>query len=33
MLELGRDTARRLPASVRDADHGELLYGDDGLPR
>ena len=33
MLELGRDTARRLPASVRDADHGELLYDQDGLPR
>jgi antitoxin VapB len=33
MLELGRDTARRLPASVREVDHGELLYGDDGLPR
>jgi antitoxin VapB len=33
MLELGRDTARRLPASARDADHAELLYGEDGLPR
>jgi hypothetical protein len=33
MLELGRDCARRLPASVRDVDHGELLYGEDGLPR
>jgi antitoxin VapB len=33
MLELGRDCARRLPPSVRDVDHGELLYGDDGLPR
>lgn len=33
MLELGRDTARRLPASVRDVDHGELLYGEDGQPR
>jgi antitoxin VapB len=33
MLELGRDTARRLPASVRDADHGALLYDEHGLPR
>jgi antitoxin VapB len=33
MLELGRDCARRLPASVREVDHGELLYGDDGLPQ
>jgi antitoxin VapB len=33
MLQIGRDCARRLPASVRDADHGELLYGEDGLPR
>jgi antitoxin VapB len=33
MLEIGRDCARRLPASVREADHGELLYGEDGLPR
>jgi antitoxin VapB len=33
MLKLGRDCARRLPASVRAVDHGELLYGDDGLPR
>jgi antitoxin VapB len=33
MLELGRDCARRLPGSVREIDHGELLYGDDGLPR
>ena len=33
MVELGRDCARRLPTSVRDVDHGELLYGEDGLPR
>lgn len=33
MLALGRDCARRLPASVRELDHGELLYGPDGLPR
>ena len=33
ILELGRDCASRLPASVREADHGELLYGEDGLPR
>jgi antitoxin VapB len=33
LLEIGRATAERLPADVREADHGELLYGDDGLPR
>jgi antitoxin VapB len=33
LLAIGRDVAGRLPASVRDVDHGELLYGDDGLPR
>lgn len=33
MLELGRDCARRLPASVRRLDHGELLHGENGLPR
>lgn len=33
LLAIGRDCAKRLPASVRTVDHGELLYGDDGLPR
>lgn len=33
ILELGRDSAGRLPASVRELDHGELLYGPDGLPK
>jgi antitoxin VapB len=33
LLAIGRDTATRLPAAVRELDHGDLLYGDDGLPR
>lgn len=33
LLAIGRDTAPRLPDRLRGADHGELLYGDDGLPR
>lgn len=33
MLSIGRDCAERLPASVRELDHGDLLYGEDGLPR
>ena len=33
MLEIGRDCASRLPDSMRNLDHGELLYGADGLPR
>jgi antitoxin VapB len=33
LLAIGRDTASRLPQPAHDADHGELLYGDDGLPR
>jgi antitoxin VapB len=33
LLEIGRETAERLPASARDVDHGQLLYGDDGLPK
>ncbi len=32
MLELGRDCARRLPPELRSADHGDLLYGANGLP-
>ena len=33
LLAIGRDTAPRLPDHLRGADHGELLYRDDGLPR
>lgn len=32
-LAIGRDCATRLPEATRSADHGNLLYGDDGLPR
>lgn len=33
LLAIGRDTADRLPAAVRNIDHGELLYDERGLPR
>jgi len=33
LLAIGRDVAARVPPAERPADHGELLYGDDGLPR
>jgi antitoxin VapB len=33
LLAIGRDCARRLPDDVRNVDHGDLLYGADGLPR
>ena len=33
LLAIGRDTAPRLAASVRDVDHGDLLYDERGLPR
>jgi antitoxin VapB len=33
MLAIGRDVADRMPAGATPADHGDLLYGDDGLPR
>ena len=33
LLAIGRDCAGRLPDAVRSVDHGELLYGPDGLPR
>jgi antitoxin VapB len=33
LLAIGRDTAKRLPEANRTVDHGDLLYGDDGLPR
>lgn len=29
---IGRDCASRLPEPYRSAEHGELLYGDNGLP-
>jgi antitoxin VapB len=32
MLAIGRDCARRLPETVLDIDHGELLYDENGLP-
>lgn len=33
LLAIGRDCAARLSEPTRSADHAELLYGDDGLPR
>ena len=33
LVDIGRDVAERLPEPHRTADHGDLLYGDDGLPR
>ncbi|MCY7418882.1 MAG: type II toxin-antitoxin system VapB family antitoxin [Chloroflexi bacterium] len=33
LVVIGRDCAARLPAAVRAVDHGDLLYGPDGLPR
>lgn len=33
LLVIGRACATRLPDTVRTVDHGELLYGLDGLPR
>lgn len=33
LLSIGRDCAARLPDGIRTVDHGELLYGPDGLPR
>lgn len=33
LVALGEATRERLPAELRDAEHGDLLYGDDGLPR
>jgi antitoxin VapB len=33
LLAIGRDCAARLKEPYRSADHGELLYGEDGLPR
>jgi antitoxin VapB len=33
LLSIGRDCASRLKEPFRSVDHGDLLYGDDGLPR
>jgi antitoxin VapB len=33
LLAIGKDCAPRLKEPFRTADHGDLLYGDDGLPR
>jgi len=33
ILAIGRDCASRLPRSVRNSDHAEILYGPDGLPQ
>jgi antitoxin VapB len=33
LLHIGRDCADRLKQPYRSVEHGELLYGDDGLPR
>jgi antitoxin VapB len=32
LLEIGRDTAARLPAELRTVDHADLLYDESGLP-
>jgi antitoxin VapB len=33
LLAIGRECAQRLPESIRSVEHGDLLYGEDGLPR
>ena len=33
LLAIGRDCAARLNEPFRSADHGDLLYGEDGLPK
>ena len=33
LLAIGRDCAKRLPEPQRSADHADLLYDKDGLPR
>jgi antitoxin VapB len=33
LLAIGADCAARLKEPFRSIDHGELLYGEDGLPR
>jgi antitoxin VapB len=32
LVVIGQDCAQRLPQAVRDAEHGELLYDESGLP-
>ncbi len=33
VLRRARQTREKLPEPWRSADHGDLLYGDDGLPK
>jgi antitoxin VapB len=33
LLAIGKDCAARLKEPFRTINHGDLLYGDDGLPR
>lgn len=33
LLAIGEDSARRLTEPYRSVDHGDLLYGEDGLPQ
>ncbi len=33
LLAIGKDCARRLQEPYRSADHGDLLYDEQGLPR
>ena len=33
LLSIGKECAGRLKEPFRSAEHGDLLYGDDGLPR
>jgi antitoxin VapB len=33
LVAIGEDCAARLKEPYRSADHGDLLYGEDGLPR
>lgn len=33
LVAIGEDCAARLKEPYRSVDHGDLLYGDDGLPR
>ena len=33
LLAIGKDVAMRLPKPHLSADHADLLYGEDGLPR
>jgi antitoxin VapB len=33
LIAIGKDCAPRLKEPFRSADHGELLYDEDGLPR